>query len=36
MNFASPLFLFAFLPLVLIAYQLLRPMRAKNALLIAA
>ena len=36
MNFASPLFLFAFLPLVLIAYHLLRPMQAKNALLIAA
>lgn len=36
MNFASPIFLFAFLPLVLIAYHLLRPMRAKNALLIAA
>lgn len=25
MNFASPIFLFAFLPLVLIAYHLLRP-----------
>ena len=36
MNFASPIFLFAFLPLVLLAYHLLRPMRAKNALLIAA
>ena len=36
MNFASPLFLFAFLPLVLTAYHLLRPMRAKNALLITA
>ena len=36
MNFASPIFLFAFLPLVLIAYHLLRPIRAKNVLLIAA
>lgn len=36
MNFSSPIFLFAFLPLVLAAYHLLRPMRAKNALLIAA
>ena len=30
MNFASPIFLFAFLPLVLIAYHLLRPIRAKK------
>ena len=36
MNFASPIFLFAFLPLVLIAYHLLRPIREKNVLLIAA
>lgn len=36
MNFSSPIFLFAFLPLVLAAYHLLRSMRAKNALLIAA
>lgn len=36
MNFSSPIFLFAFLPLTLAAYHLLRPMRAKNALLIAA
>ena len=36
MNFASPIFLFVFLPRVLIAYHLLRPMQAKNALLIAA
>lgn len=36
MNLSSPIFLFVFLPLVLAAYHLLRPMRAKNALLIAA
>lgn len=36
MNFSSPIFLFAFLPSVAAAYHLLRPMRAKNALLIAA
>ena len=36
MYFAPPIFLSAVLPLVLIAYHLLRPIRAKNVLLIAA
>ena len=36
MNFSSPIFLFAFLPLLLAGYYLLRSMRLKNALLIAA
>ena len=31
MNFSSPIFLFAFPPLVLAAYHLLRPMRAKKS-----
>ena len=36
MNFDSPIFLFAFLPIVVLAYHLVRPERWKTALLIAA
>ena len=36
MNFSSPVFLFAFLPVAAAAYHLARPARAKNVLLIAA
>ena len=36
MLFSSTLFLFAFLPIVLTAYLVLRDVRSRNALLLAA